>query len=165
MSKKWFDLIATIGFACYFALSCLDPYYIWTNKMFVTNGFLLVLISWKRFSRRQAVPTLLISRHCHCIRCRGLCLWMVFTMICAIPGVTYAGLKSLPIPLSGWLLLLYRLLPGFAAVSTSIVQPAAARKQLMQAAEKQVLDQNHDTFFGNHCATSKLYQQPPCEPC
>ena len=49
MSKKWFDLIATIGFAFYFGLSCLDPYYIWTNKMFVTNGFLLVLI----FALRQ----------------------------------------------------------------------------------------------------------------
>ena len=44
MKKKWFDLIATIGFGFYFTFSCLDPYYIWTNKMFATNGFLLLLI-------------------------------------------------------------------------------------------------------------------------
>ena len=44
MSKRWFDLLATIGFAFYFFLSCSDPYYIWTNKMFATNGFFLVLI-------------------------------------------------------------------------------------------------------------------------
>lgn len=33
MSKRWFDLLATIGFACYFFLSCSDPYYIATNKI------------------------------------------------------------------------------------------------------------------------------------
>ena len=67
-------------------------------------------------------------------------------------------------------------------LETSLLQERAAREDALesgmkatpeqamvlrkaQAAEKQVLDQNHDTFFGNHCATSKLYQQPPCEPC
>ena len=33
MSRRWFDLLATIGFACYFFLSCSVPYYIATNKI------------------------------------------------------------------------------------------------------------------------------------
>jgi len=44
MSKRWFDLLATIGFGINFALSCLDSNYFLTNKFFALNGFCLILI-------------------------------------------------------------------------------------------------------------------------
>ena len=44
MSKRWFDLLATIGFGINFAMSCLDPNYFLTNKFFALNGFCLILI-------------------------------------------------------------------------------------------------------------------------
>jgi hypothetical protein len=44
MSKRWFDLLATIGFGINFAMSCLDSNYFLTNKFFALNGFCLILI-------------------------------------------------------------------------------------------------------------------------
>ena len=44
MSKRWFDLLSTLGFGFYFTMSLLDPIYAWTNKMYATNGFILIVI-------------------------------------------------------------------------------------------------------------------------
>ena len=44
MSKRWFDLLATIGFGIIFAMSCFDSNYFLTNKFFALNGFCLILI-------------------------------------------------------------------------------------------------------------------------